>query len=218
MSLKIQFKYFNFKGESNIMKKFRELTNEDLVVMYQTGFGFDKADALEELLKRMEGIMTKFVNAYSNIPNVDEVDKMSELQIAFVKIVDNFNIAKGYKLTTYCKAGFKRVLDKMYRDNTRQIRFDKDVIHTSYEVMVETKQDGEDECSCGDAKTDTYDKVEYIDMIENTGFNEKEKAVAYLISAGKNKATVAKMLGISATMVNCHLANIKKKLTNAGCI
>lgn len=195
---------------------YKELTNEDLVVKYQNGEknGLEQNEILGILLKRMEGIMVQYNNSYSNIPHTDFEHRSSIILEQFLVALNEFDMSMGNKLTTVCKKYFSQGLNRLYRDMTREKRYDPNIVHNSYELMQEIKKDKEDkdsELNKG-VELSEFSNFEILDLLNTAGLNEKQFSMCVGFIEGKNANEIADELGVTPQAVSWYKREAKKKL------
>lgn len=200
-----------------MMKK----TTEELVIEYRGANGINKEIILEELLKRTEPAFYKMSAMYSNIPNTEDEDRREVMTLAFLKALDTFDISKGYKFSTLCRNYFEQALNKLWRDNRRDKRCITDeegsVVKTvSYEMMVEVGQDTDEPYDVSSGEMAEYSLVEINDVLNSLDLSEKELLTCKYIMMDTKKGDIAKMLGVSNTMIGLYLKNVKKKFIGQG--
>ncbi len=202
------------------MKNLKVLSNEELVVMVQNaGENSVEGNAIiAELMKRMEGMMVQFANKYVNIPNKEFEDKVGELTIQLLKAIRDFDSEKGWQFTTLCRAYFTQGMDKLYQIETRGKRHDPNVVLNSYEALVEIKQDGnvEDADMQFSTEYETYNDVEVKDLLDRLQLTEKERITCTLLMEGKNKSSIARVLGVTPMAITNYTKKIQSQLRLAG--
>lgn len=198
---------------------YKDMTNEELAVLYQNAErgSFEQDEILRVLLKRMEGLFVQYANRYSNIPNTDFELRLSVLYEQFLITLREYDIQLGYKLTTACKKYFTQGLNRLYRDMTRDKRYNPNIVQTSYELMQEIKRDKEDKDSDFTQVVELthFSRVESMDLLKRAGLNEKQLHMCVGFMDGKSASEVAEELGVTPQTISWYRKVVKEKLQAA---
>lgn len=198
-----------------IVEQLRELNNEELVELYQTTeSNYLQDDILTQLLYNNEGLMVKIADKYRNIPNIDWVDRRGELNIALLRAVKDFKVELGFKFITLLRKYCIQAMDKQYEIQTRGKRFNAEMKLSSYEVMLELQKDGGEEIEL-ELENDSYADFEFIHYIKSLPLSDNEMKVCFLLGKGESKSDIARMLGVSPTMITKYMKKIRSQMVLA---
>lgn len=203
--------------EKWLPKPIDNLTNEELVDLYQREQDELKINAILDLMiDRIGGFINSFCRNYENIPHLNFEDLRSILLIELLSVLENFKINKGIKLTTVCRSYFTQRLNREYRDQTTQKRYDPQRPVYSLEGTLDFH--GEDKIGIGKigalnftAICEEYEQVDLIDLLCRLDLTKNEILTCLMITQGESKSEIARRLKVSPTTINNYLKNVKKK-------
>lgn len=175
--------------------KLQDLSNEELVAMYQKTHN---EDYLKSLMANNKGIIIILASGYS-IPDYDLEDLLEEGYIALWKVADNYDPARGCAFTTALKGYVTQAYNRLYNSAHRAKRGGGE---------TPLSWDGLDEINKEPSYTDDLTNL----MIEELlgALTGATKSVAALLISGLSKGEIAKVMGITAASVSYHVKKIQK--------
>lgn len=192
------------------------LTNEQLVALYQSEVknSLVANEIVGLLMGRMEGIMVQFSKRYENIPHTDFEHRYSVVLEAFIKVLDTFDVSRGLKLTTACKTYFSQALNRLYRDQTRDMRYDPTAVHGSYEVMQELRKEQEDNqpVDMSQYQMGEFSQVEILDLLDKLKLNDRQLEMCVGFLEGKSQADIAKSMGVKTQTLSWYKSVVREKM------
>lgn len=189
-------------------------SNEELVKLYK-----DSRDEafLAELISQNTGLINILVSSYlDTIPNAEMEDLISESYIPMLKAIEDFDEAQGFSFSTLLKAYVRQHLNRLYNEATRKKRF-MGSLPDSIDRLQEINKDGGTETdSSFTVELEDFKMVEFMDLINSLGLNEKEKVAVNILMAGGKNGDVAKALSCTPATANYYFKSIRKKFVFAG--
>ena len=189
-------------------------SNEELVKLYK-----DSRDEafLAELISQNTGLINILVSSYlDTIPNAEMEDLISESYIPMLKAIEDFDEAQGFSFSTLLKVYVRQHLNRLYNEATRKKRF-MGSLPDSIDRLQEINKDGGTETdSSFTVEPEDFKMVEFMDLINSLGLNEKEKVAVNILMAGGKKGDVAKALSCTPATANYYFKSIRKKFVFAG--
>lgn len=189
-------------------------TNEELVVAY----GDTKDERyLDALIKQNRGLLYMIVEPFvHSIPNAELEDLTSEAYISMLKVIEDFDEARGLTFSNLLKVYVRQHLSRIYNSETRQKRYSGSE-SVSYESLVEINREGGSE---GEAyftvECEDYKAVEFMDFINSLDLNEKEQVTVNVLMSGGTKGEVAKALNCTPATATYYFRQLRKKFVLAG--
>lgn len=194
----------------------KEITTEQLVLIWQET---EDNDILKQIMDNMKGLIWQYVLKYNNIYNkvtyLDEQDLESELSIALVNAVKNYDINKGAKFSTFCCRCFDQHMNRLYRQLTSKKRFDPNRSVNSYEDTIENhlrdKIDNNGDLQLTGVCME-YEEVDLLNSLEQCSLTNNEYILAVLITEGYKAKEIANYLGVTPAGVTWLKKSLGKKL------
>lgn len=189
-------------------------TNEELVVAYR-----DTKDEryLEALIRQNKGLLYMIVEPFvHSIPNSELEDLTSEAYIPMLRAIDDFDEDRGLTFSNLLKVYVRQHLSRLYNEATRQKRYNGST-SVSYESLIEINREGGSE---GDSyftvECEDFSSVEFMEFINSSELNEKERVTVNVLMAGGTKGEVAKALSCTPATANYYFKQLRKKFVLAG--
>ena len=179
-----------------MQETYKNYATEELVGMYQSSHN---EAYLQEIMRRNEGLLHKWVNDYTNIPYHDEADLLEEATVALWRAVEGYDPARGVFFSTCLKGYVLQALNRLYNEATRQKRYTgSDLV--SYEELEEINREGSVD----------FELLSDIAVQEFLGSLEgKVQLIAVSLIEGKTKGDIARGLGITPATFTYHLKRLQ---------
>lgn len=159
-----------------------------------------------------------FIDNFAMIQNlsnkyfsIDEDTKISVALENILKVMKNFDITRGTKVSSLLYTYYENALSLIVRNDLADIR--KANKHADSLNAEETQDRLKDASKCDDTS-----QLEIIDLIENSNFNENEIKYIKAIISDKNilDAEIARELNMSRAGINYTKKSIRTKLAKLG--
>lgn len=159
-----------------------------------------------------------FIDNFAMIQNlsnkyfsIDEDTKISVALENILKVIKNFDVTRGTKVSSLLYTYYENALSLIVRNDLADIR--KANKHADSLNAEETQDRLKDASKCDDTT-----KLEIIDLIENSNFNENEIKYIKAIISDMNilDAEIARELNMSRAGINYTKKSIKTKLAKLG--
>lgn len=188
--------------------------NEDLVVLYRES---GNEDYLQELINQNKGLLNILVSGYvDSIPNAEQEDLISESYIPMLRAIEDFDPSLGLTFSNFLKVYVRQHLNRLYNEATRQKRYTGST-PVSYEGLVEINKEGGDTTESSFIVTcEDIGYVEFAELLNSLGLNDKEQVAVDVLMAGGTKGEVAKALSCTPATANYYFKSIRKKFIFAG--
>ncbi len=180
-----------------MQENYKNFDTEELVVMYQSSHN---ESYLQEIIRRNNGLLHKWVYDYRNIPTYDDADLLEEGYIACWKAVEHFDPDKGYTFTSCLKGYIRQRFNRLYNEATRKKRYtgsepvsweDLEEINKEYSVEFDLLND--------------LEVREFINSLEG-----KVQYIAIKLLQGYSKGDIARALGITGASLTYHIKRLQQ--------
>lgn len=175
--------------------KLQDLSNEELVAMYQKTHS---EEYLKMLMFNNKGLIFILASGYS-IPDYDLEDLLEEGYVALWKAADNYNPARGCTFTTALKGYVTQAYNRLYTHAHRAKRSNGELL-LSWERLNNINKEP--------SYTDDLTSLTIEELLE--ALTGATKSVAALLISGLSKGEIAKAMGITAASVSYHVKKIQK--------
>lgn len=176
---------------------YKNYETEELVAIYQSTH---KEDMLQEIIRRNNGLLHKWVWDYRNIPYHSEEDLLEEATIALWQAVEHFEIDREYNFSSCLKGYIKQRFNRLYNEATRKKRYTGQE-PTSWEELEEINKEKSVEF---ELLSDLSVK-EFINALEG-----KVQEIAVLLFYGYSKSDVAMIFDIKPASVTYHCKRLER--------
>lgn len=153
-------------------------------------------------------LIQKLSNKYFSI---DDETKISVALESILKVIKNYDVTKGTKISTLVHTYYENALSLIVRNDLASKR----VANKNAESLNadETQDRLKDASKCDDTT-----KLEILDMIENSNFNENEITYIKAIISDMNilDSEIARDLNMTRAGINYTKKSIKSKLAKLG--
>lgn len=197
------------------MKKYENLTNEELVEVYKAE---GSEAAFEALMRNTEPLRYKVAQRYLNIPGSELEDLMSEGALEMYKTVCNYESGKA-SFTSFLYSVLTRLYNTMFKLANSEKRNAHGMV-LSFDQMNDNSEYEEDGDSMGNTffsvECDEYSMIEVRMLIETLGLSDRETLTINLLMDGKTPADIAREIGCKTPTVHSYIKRIGKKLDFSG--
>ena len=179
-----------------MQETYKNYATEELVGMYQSSHN---EAYLQEIMRRNNGLLHKWVWDYRNIPYHDDEDLLQEGYIALCKAVEDYDPARGVVFSTCLKGYVLQGLNRLYNEATRQKRYTGSEL-VSYEELEEINREG----SVDFELLSDIAVQEFLSSLDG-----KVQYIAINLLEGKSKGDIARSLGITNATLTYHIKRLQ---------
>lgn len=183
---------------------------------YQEAVGKVERDELfEEIFTDLKGVVKGVARKWDNSLPMDRDDIESELVIVLFRVLEDFNIEDGNKVSTLCNTYFTNKLNNIYNKFNTQKRSNKHGDDYSMEMVMDSNdiELGAELAESLSFTVDDYREAELMCFLDELGLEVKERTVCELFANGfTNKSEIARQIGISPAGLSYMIKRIKEKM------